>query len=578
MTLLMLGLGFGNAAFQTLRQPPMPALPTHAAFLTGRITTVESLSGRGGEDNTGRRLVLSGVRFETALDTGMPPMRRTLRIRLKDSDPAVIALGSFVRLRAMVRPPPPPALPGGRDFQREAWFSGVAGSGYALDALTVEGQSAGLLGLETLREGVADRIRLVLPGQTGAIAATLLAGESAGIDAETRQAFSASGLAHLLAVAGLHLGLVMAVVIACTRVALAMSEYAALHWPCRQISVLTGFVAGCAYVLLTGAHLPSLRALGMAAFVTLALLTGRRVLSMRSLSLVALLILAVSPVSVLDVSFQMSFTAVMGLIAGYEVLRDPLSRLRGEGEWHRVALSHLAPLSLTSLLAGLATLPVSMAHFGTLQPWFVLANLIAVPLAAVWIMPAGLLALLLMPFHAETLPLRVMGQGLRVVEKLARCVASFPMAHKAVPAMPGWGLLCVMMGLCVLCLWRGPFRLSGIAPVVLGVLSLWLVARPVVLVAPDAGLIAIREQGQLLAGPYGGLERSVLRDWEQMLALPIGTLPAECTAGPCRIDLGGQTVLLRVREPSLGSTRGISRQAQPAAGAGGIGENNKTLL
>lgn len=223
----------------------------------------------------------------------------------------------------MLRAPSPPSFPGGRDLQREAWFSGAAGSGYALGMLTpLNSRSSSRL--EALRENIAARIEATLPGQTGAIAATLLAGETGRIDATTRQDFSASGLAHLLAVAGLHLGLVMAAVAVSVRALLTASERLALYWPCREIAALVGLAVGSSYVLLTGAHLPSVRALGMAVLVTLALLTGRRVLSMRSLAVIALAILLVSPVAVLDVSFQMSFAAVMGLIDRLSRARMPL--------------------------------------------------------------------------------------------------------------------------------------------------------------------------------------------------------------------------------------------------------------
>ncbi|QEH96008.1 ComEC/Rec2 family competence protein [Gluconobacter thailandicus] len=552
--LLMIALagGYLDAAWQTARQPPMPALPTRATVVTGRVFAVETLPPRSGEDESGRRIVLAQATFETPVDAGMAPLRRTLRLKLRDDDPASPKPGSLVQIRAMLRAPSPPSFPGGRDLQREAWFSGAAGSGYALGMLTpLNSRSSSRL--EALRENIAARIEATLPGQTGAIAATLLAGETGRIDATTRQDFSASGLAHLLAVAGLHLGLVMAAVAVSVRALLTASERLALYWPCREIAALVGLAVGSSYVLLTGAHLPSVRALGMAVLVTLALLTGRRVLSMRSLAVIALAILLVSPVAVLDVSFQMSFAAVMGLIAGYEALREPLTRLRGEGGMGRVILSHLTALSLTSLLAGLATLPVSMAHFGAFQPWFVLANLLAVPLAAVWIMPAGLMSLLLMPIHASAVPLMVMGWGIQIVQVIARTVAAFPLAHEPVPHMPGWGLFIVLLGLCLLCLWKGRARLAGLVPIVVGLLSIWLVPRPDILVSPDAGLIAVRAEGVLQAGPHSSLERLTLQDWQQALALSVGILPPDCLKGLCRVTVKEQAVLLRVKDTSDGA-------------------------
>jgi len=219
----------------------------------------------------------------------------------------------------------------------------------------------------------------------------------------------------------------------------------------------------------------------------------------------------------------------------------------------RVILSHLTALSLTSLLAGLATLPVSMAHFGAFQPWFVLANLLAVPLAAVWIMPAGLISLLLMPIHASAVPLTVMGWGIRIVQVIARTVAAFPLAHKPVPHMPGWGLLTVLLGLCLLCLWKGRARLAGLMPIMVGLFSIWLVPRPDILVSPDGGLITVRAEGILQVGPHSSLERLTLQDWQQALALPTGILSSGCLNGLCRLTVKGQTVLLRAKDTSDGA-------------------------
>ncbi len=564
--LLAAATGFGDLALQARMQPPMPMLPTHATVVTGRVQSLEILPPRSDDEDDGHRITLADAVFDTPVDAGMAPLRRTLHLRLRDDDGLLPEPGSTIRLRAMLRSPPPPSWPGGRDLQREAWFSGLAGSGYALGPVSiVDGPSRRFRiasGIESLRETIALRTDTALSDQTAAIAATLLAGEAGSIDQHTRETFSASGLAHLLAVAGLHLGLVMAAVIVTLRCGLAAIEYVALRWPCRQIAVVCGLLAGAGYVVLTGAHLPSLRALGMASIVTLAIVTGRRVLSMRSLSIVALLILLVSPVSVVDVSFQMSFAAVMGLIAGYGALREPLMRLRGEGEWYRVLASHCAALVLTSLLAGLATLPVSMAHFGALQPWFVLANLVAVPLAAVWIMPAGLLALVAMPFHVEAPFLKLMGMGIQIVQILAERVAAFPMAHQPVPAMPGWGLLLVMLGLSFLCLWKGRVCLCGLLPVAVGLASIWLAPKPDILVSPDAGLMAVRSQGTLLVGPHSSLERRTLEDWQQALALPVAPLPSDCLSGPCRIGIGSQTVLLRVRDSSDGNMLPTAAQCE----------------
>ncbi|WP_249110096.1 ComEC/Rec2 family competence protein [Neokomagataea anthophila] len=547
---LLCVLGCADAVWEAHRQPGMPALPSRAVTVTGRVQSVDILPERDAQTGMVRRLRIADAVFDTPSDVGMMPLRRVLTLRLRAGDDTPVSSGQRVSVRALLRQPQRPAWPGGRDMQREAWFSGVAGSGYALGDVTVDGTAHGAW-LQRMREAIAEQFYAVLPDQEGAIAATVMVGEATRLSAKTRQDFSVSGLAHLLAVAGLHLGLVMGSVTIIIRALLPFSERAALCWPCKEIAIIGGFVLGAVYVVLTGAHLPSVRSLGMAGLFVVALLSGRRVMSMRSLSVIAMGILVVAPSAVLDVSFQMSFAAVMGLIAGYEGLRGPLLKLRGEGQFWRGVLVHVVMLAMTSLLAGLATLPVSMVHFGAFQPWFVVANMVAVPLMAAWVMPMGILSILFIPIHLATWPMRCMGWGLAGIQWLAERVAQWPWAHVSVPAMPTWALCFVMLGLSVVCLWRGAARWGGVIPLVIGLSSL-CVAKPLLLVAPDAGVMAVRIGSVVQTGPVSGLDRSVVADWVQALALPVQALPEACQAGLCRVTVGGHVFLLRTKDRADG--------------------------
>ncbi|MDT8873026.1 ComEC/Rec2 family competence protein [Komagataeibacter rhaeticus] len=210
-------------------------------------------------------------------------------------------------------------MPGGYDAQRRAWFGGLAGYGRALERVTSahpRGPSGMAAWLRTLRQGLAQRIRTALPGPRGTIAATVLTGEDGVIDAETREAFADAGLAHLLAVAGLHLAIVMGLVMAVVRMGLALSEHAALFWPCRQIAGVAALLAGGGYVVLTGAHLPAQRSLIMAGLAVVALLAGRRPLSIRALAVAAAVLMVLAPEEVAELPLQMSMAAVMALVAG----------------------------------------------------------------------------------------------------------------------------------------------------------------------------------------------------------------------------------------------------------------------
>lgn len=564
-------IGFLAATLATGRAPPMPQLPRSAGIVSGRIGAIDLFS-----DGSRR------VTFERPAIDGDPPIGRQLRVRLRADDAQTLAVGDRITLRAMLRAPSPPALPGGRDTQREAFFSGLAGSGYALGLAKLE-PSANVAApslasrWQGLREAIAVRITTTLPGPRGAIAATLLTGISSAIPQADRNAFAVSGLAHLLAVAGLHLGIVMGLVMGGLRMALALWEYGALRLPTRQISAVAALIVGTLYMALTGMHLPTLRSLAMAALAVLALLLGRRALSMRGLCIAAVIILLASPASLLEVSFQMSFAAVLALIAGYEVLRPVMTRLYGDGGWHRRLGLHAGGLFLTSLLAGAASLPYAAYHFGHIQFYFVLANLVAVPVTALWVMPEGLLSLVLMPFGQERLALVPMGWGIDVILWLAREVAILPAASIAVRAMPLWSLGLISLGLVWLCLRRGRWRLLGLPPLCVGLLTPWLCRPPDLLVSSDARLIALRVEqpggARLMIEEGSGASPITLSEWRKSQAIgrPLSYMPeagtdgaVACDATSCRILLRGQTVLL-LREPARGAAKAPAIAMTPDA-------------
>ena len=568
--LLALAAGFIAAHLATGRMPPMPDLPKSAIVVSGRIAAIDVFA------DGGRRVTFASPAIDLDL-----PLDRRLHMKLRADDRQVLGVGDDIVLRGMLRAPAPPSLPGGRDMQREAFFDGLGGNGFALEAAEVEAHrpATGLsMRWQALRETIAGRIMQALPDARGAIAATLVTGISTGISAADRNAFAVSGLAHLLAVAGLHLGIVMGLAMGSVRMALAAWEYAALRWPTRQIAACTALLAGAFYMALTGMHLPTLRSLTMAALGVLALMLGRRAVSLRGLAIAALLMLLVAPDSLLEVSFQMSFSAVLALIAGYETLRPVLHRLYGDGNWRRRFAMHVAALFMTSLLAGAASLPYAAFHFGHVQFYFVLANLLAVPLTALWVLPAGLLSLALMPLHLEALVLVPMGWGVDIILWLARTVARMPAASIAVPAMPLGGLGLVSLGLLWLCLRRGRWRLLGLLPLLAGAASPALQRPPDLLVSGDARLIALRLPSDHGDGPRILVEQSsggspmVLSDWRRAWAIETPALPlpasgasgpVSCDAATCRIERGGTTILL-LRDP------GHRRKAPLPASCGGV--------
>jgi competence protein ComEC len=509
--LAAVALGFTAAQFATARAPPIEVdLPTHATIVTGTIRAVEALP-------EGRRITIDPA----WLDGAAEPLRRWVRVRLQKKDFSELDSGDSVRIRALVRPPSWPSYPGAWDLQRDDYYSGLGASGYALGPAERTAQavpSAPLRFVQRLREIITARVVAVIPGAAGAVSVTLLTGASMAIPEVDHAAFRDSGLAHLLAVAGLHIGIVMGFALALSRFAFALSERASLFWPTKKFSALCALAAGAAYMVLTGMHVPIIRSFVMACLFTVALMADRRPFSLRGLGLAAAVLMLISPQQVPGVSFQMSFSAVLALIAGYEALRPWLRRLHGKSLIRRFG-SHLAALALTSALAGTASAPFGAYHFGRVQIYFILANMIAVPLTAMWVMPAGLIALFLMPLHLEALALIPMGWGAQAIVWVARTTAALPAATFGVAHIPAWGLCVFSFGLAWLGLWQTRRRLGGIVLMLAGLASPLVDRPPDLLISDDGRLIAIRTpQGAFLQQSQGGSK--FIRDaWSQYWAV-----------------------------------------------------------
>jgi competence protein ComEC len=546
-------LGFGAAAWHASRMPPPLVLPTGAVALTGAVAAVEMLP-------EGYRVTLAAPRLD-----GGEALPRSIRIRLRANDPARPQPGDMASLRALLRAPGPPVVPGAWDFQRAAYFSGLGASGVALGPVALEPAPETRPSFGLLRARLESRIAGAIAGPAGAVAAALVTGSQSAIPPAEIAAMRDSGLAHLLSVSGLHMTIVMGVTFAALRLLLALVPPIALRVPGKPLAALGALAAGAAYMVLTGSQVPMQRCLVMAALVTLGLLAGRRALTVRTLALAAAVVMLAAPAELLGPSFQMSFAAVLALAAGHEALSGRLRAWPLGGGWRRRAALFAIGLLATSVLAGAATAPYGLHHFGRLQIYGVAANAVAVPLTSLLVMPAGLVALLLMPLGLEAPALWAMGQGVEAILATARAVAAWPEAAPVLAPLPGAALAVASLGFCWLGLWRGPVRLLG-AAMIAGALAVGLrTPAPDLLVTGDARLVALRTaEGvfvQEMPGTTAFVREAVLRRFGVAEARP---LPAageaaggaiRCTPEACRFRPrpdAAEAVLLRTAPPPRG--------------------------
>lgn len=460
---------------------------------------------------------------------------RRLRVSLHGDQPAGPFLpGDVLILTGHLAPPAGPAEPGGFDFQRHAWFLQLGAVGYTRNPvlrLAVPERADWAMRVFALRMAISGAVQAAMPGAAGAFAAAIMTGDRSAIDQAVLDDLRASNLAHLLAISGLHMGLLTGFVFGVLRYGLALVPVLALRWNSKKIAAVAALIAGAAYLALSGGNVATERAFIMVAVMLVAILLNRRALTLRAVAIAAVLVLAWQPDALAGPGFQMSFAATVALIAVFSALRYfDLTRLpRG--------LRPVLSVFVSLLVAGLATAPFAAAHFNQISHYGLIANLLSVPLMGVLVMHAAVLAACLAPVGLEMLGFGLMQLGLRWILAVAQVTAQWPGAVSHVPAPQGAVLPLLALGLLWLILWRGRARFAGLGAAALA-FALWAGSdRPLLLVSDDGALIGLQTaQGRALSRPQGG--SFVAGIWLENDGAPVAQDVAAARTGLTRDNTG----------------------------------------
>ncbi len=501
MFLAVLGVGLAGARAHMVGAPVLKF--RYYGAVEGRIIAVDrSLSDVP-------RLTLDRVWLDR-----MPAAKIPEKIRVSlhgPQDQLQPQPGQTVILTANLSPPSAPSEPGGFDFQRRAWFDGLGAVGYTrtpvlLWAPADEGR-AGLL-VHRSRMALSQAIRDRVPGDAGAFAAAILTGDRSAMSRDTLQTLRDSNLAHLLAISGLHMGLLTGFIFAGVRYGLALIPPVALRLPTKKIAAVVALMAGAVYLALSGGNIATQRAFIMVAVMFVAVLFDRRAITLRAVALAAVIVLVMEPESLTEPGFQMSFAATTALVAVFGALRDWPEEWWQAPRWARPILA----VVISSAVAGAATAPVGAAHFNQIAQFGLLANLITVPLMGLLVIPAAVLAACLSPFGLAFIGLEVMRWGILWILGVAAWVAGlegavWPVVTPVAPVLP-----VLALGMLWLFLWQGRVRFAGVLPVLAG-LAMWgMTERPALLISEGGGLVGVlTPEGRAMNKPRG--EGFVARSW-----------------------------------------------------------------
>ncbi len=502
---LLFALGVGTVWARSAMVGAQPIARPVVALIEGRVLAREDQPAEGRLRLTlATRLSEEGAGAEAA---------RKVRVNVplaalgEGGAPAGLAEGAVVRLRARLMPPASPLLPGSYDFARAAWFQGLNATGTMVGPLTLLQPSPERGGIAGLQRVLSEHVRARVPGSPGAIAAAFASGDRGGISAVDEAAMRDSGLTHLLSISGLHVSAVIAAAYIAVLRLLALWPALALRVRLPVVAAGAGALTGVGYTLLTGAEVPTVRSCIAALLVLGALALGREALSLRMVAVAAGFVLLLWPESAIGPSFQMSFSAVLAIIAlANSAPARAFLAPREEPLWTRYG-RRMVMLFVTGVVIELALMPIVLFHFHRAGIYGAFANVVAIPLVTFISMPLIALGLVLDLAGLGAPAWWLVERSLALLLGIAHVTAAQAGAVRLMPQISGLTVALFAAGGLWLGLWRGRVRLAGLLPVAAASVLVWLTPIPDLLVAGDG-----KQVGITIPGPDGEPRLLALRD------------------------------------------------------------------
>lgn len=400
--------------------------------------------------------------------------------------------------KCVLLPPQGPPHPHGYDFRRHAYFEGMSAVGYITSRphpLTVDTPFT----LYDIRHKLTQYLRNNLEGVYGHMAAALITGDRSGLPDNLRQAFANAGVAHVLAISGLHLSLVAGLFFFFLRLLFVFMPFVCLKYNTKKIAAFFACLGITCYLCVCHAPLSASRAYIMAVLVLGAILLDRFALSLRNVALAASILLLFIPEALISPSFHLSFAAVIVLIAGYETYYTPLQVWISHKPWlGKIFMLYGLGILLSTILSTLATTPYIMYTFHHLSLNAIPANMLIIPLISFVIMPCLLLFLIIGPLSHCVGLTWILTKSLQSMIDVALYMSTWKGSHIPVKAMSTFELTCITLGLLVFFFIKHPIRYGGLLGVMASFCHMYMSPLPDYFIAKDGKMIGFYEKDKPL--------------------------------------------------------------------------------
>ena len=486
-----------------------------------------------------------------------------------------VSEGAVIRARVRLMPPASPMLPGSYDFARAAWFKGLAATGSVMGDVELVSAAPDSGSLAGIQRSLSNHVRARVDGSAGTIAAAFASGDRGAITEADEDAMRDAGLTHLLSISGLHVSAVIAGAYLLALKLLALFPAVALRVRLPVVAAAAGALAGVGYTLLTGAEVPTVRSCAAAMLVLIALAMGRDALSLRMVAVAAIFVLLLWPESIVGPSFQMSFAAVIAIVALHSSSPAKAFLAPREEAWWKPPARRVAMLFITGLVIEIALMPIVLFLFHRAGLYGAFANVIAIPLVTFVSMPLIAIALAFDSLGLGAPFWWLVERSLDLLIGIAHFTASQPGSVKLMPQM-GYGTIALFVsGGLWLALWSGRARLLGFLPAALGAVLLLSTPIPDLLIGREGrhvGITVFDNDGSRrlisLRDSRSSYARDNLLELSSVSSAPIAMAEwpgAECSSEFClaTVQRGGRVwTVLMARNRDLVEERALAAACQ----------------
>ncbi len=464
-------------------QSPALENPMDNVELIGQIESTENIE-------EGQRIILKSIRFLNHNSYAVP---EKIKLKFFQREP-IFTVGDIIHANVFLRPPLKPIAPYAYNEARTLYFQKIGAVGRIKELKKLQQSDDGVATIiDTIRQTIKTRIFETTPKETAQIAVALTIGEQSDISQHLYQIFRSSGIIHILSVSGFHLSLLSFFVFLLIRFVLACIPAVSERIDTKKIAAIFSLICAGLYICISGMQIPAIRSLIMIAVFLIALMFNRNALSLRSLSIACILILIPMPEMIFNIGFQLSFLAVLILVTLYDTLKRKLTSCKEKSilyHFYEILIGFI----LLDVLMILTMSPVIVYHFNQYPIYGFLGNILTGIIISFWIMPMLFIALVLMPFGADSLFFKLSAVGLEYIIIISEKIDKLPYALISFSSFDSISLIIICLGIFTLCMGKKLISCTGIGIILIGLYMCWNNQKPDLLIGDNGLTIAIRNK------------------------------------------------------------------------------------